>query len=122
MAPESQIRDWASVSDILGTVAHSLADMRNHLIVDMMDRDLCHNCGLWQYADVCLTDDCLSTDDYQPEKDPQIAEDVSPLIIISHIIGEINTLWTSIVNTTSHNATLFGLIIKEVAVGYTVLK
>ena len=122
MAPESQIRDWDSVPDVLGTIAHALAGVRDHMIVDVMDKDLRHDRGLWKYADVCLTDERLREDNYQPGKDPQVAEDVSPLVMISRIIGEINQLWTGIVDTMSHDATLFGPVIKEVAVGHTVLK
>ena len=92
------------------------------LPVDVMDKDLRHDRGLWKYTDVCLTDERLGEDDYQPGKDPQVAEDVSPLVMISRIIREINQLWTGIVDTTSHDATLFGPVIKEVAVGHTVLK
>ena len=92
MAPESQIRDWDSVPDVLGTIVHALAGARDHMIVDVMDRDLRHDRGLWKYADVCITDKRLSEDDYQPGKDPQVAEDVSPLVMISCIIGEINQL------------------------------
>ena len=122
MAPESQICNWDSVPDVLGTIAHSLAGVRDHMIVDVMDKDLRHDHSLWKYANVCITDERLSKDDYQPGKDPQVAEDVSPLVMISCIIGEINQLWTSIVDTSSHNATLFGPVIKEVTVAHTVIK